>query len=142
MMKCEQINTYKGNRSEIIAQMIKTKRHDELKEEKEKILQKNLTKLQKQLDKYMKLKKQKREVELVLDDMEREFCAYKDWDYDRNCWKPYRISDYFVSNALNEDKSLCRINKQLQRASDLWVLGKKKQAQQIWDTLIEKFGLI
>ena len=58
--------------------------------------------------------------------------------YDNNRFKGYRTT-------FTEDEDICYISKKdttlLQKASNLFALGRKKEAKEIWSALVEKHGL-
>jgi len=53
-------------------------------------------------------------------------------------YSSHRKDEYVISG---KDRIPEKIKVQLQNASDLWALGKRAEANKLWDKLIEKYSL-
>lgn len=122
---CVQIEEIKGTKSTKIMELINRK----LQEEKEKMLKAHIKdkRLNDLYKRYEAIKLEVDNAKKLLDKREEELDL--EWTYD----KKYKIVDR------------CRISKEdfelLQKAQDLFSIGKKNEANNIWVKMIEKHKL-
>lgn len=126
MKYCIPIRVYEGNKSEKIKQMINDKIKARLKKDLPKRI--NNAELKSAVSRYEKAKEQyeheKKEVEKIEQKLKITYSSYgKKYEVANECFVPSLV-----------------ISK-LQKAQDLYSLGKVKQAKEIWDSLMSEYDL-
>ena len=129
-MKCETVKQYEGNQSQKILGMLADRARKELKKEipvlqKDKYLVNSIKEMQ-------RLEKELADVKEVVRENELRLKIKWKPDYSSKGYEPHPAY-CFVTKSQQEE---------LQKASDLWSLGKKIEAAAIWDKYEKQLGLL
>jgi len=127
MNYCRKIDVYEGQKSQKIMSMIDNIKYREIRRKLPKLIKdRKLISLQ---NKKNKLDKELKETNKLFEERTDEL----DLSYDS-----YNEGKFTVSSS-------CRIpstdKKTLQNAQDLYALGRKKEANEIWDKIIDKYKI-
>jgi hypothetical protein len=144
---CKRIEVIRGNKSQAIRELIARKNRDRLRERGNEIMEKQvpkelLDKMQKLIDERRAIKdadeensrERRKTLELINCKLSRSNLIYQE---------QYRNGKYVY--GCDTDYNKCYVSDkttaELQKASDFYAIGKRKEAQEMWNKLIEEYKL-